>query len=298
MIPHTIQTNLLILYSFLYGTNHADVVYAANGLFSVHLYCVAAVRLKCKPERKMENALLVGLSRQVVLKRQMDVVANNLANMNTAGYKTGTLLFENYLKTDAQINDLTGRDKQVSFVLDTSIYRSFQEGAFEQSNNDLDVAISGDGWLVVQTPDGDRYTRNGQLKLDAEGQLVTPAGYPVLGEGGAITFSEQDTGIEIARDGTISTSQGNKDKLQLVAFENNAALKKQGETLFSTEQLPAPAEDARVLQGVVEKSNVKPISELTRMMDTVRAYTSMAQTMKQAQDLRRDAIEQLGTPPR
>lgn len=245
----------------------------------------------------MENALLVGLSRQVVLKRQMDVVANNLANMNTAGYKSGTLLFEEHLAPIAQMNDLAGSDKQISFVLDNSIYRSFEEGSFEQSSNDLDVAISGDGWLVVQTPDGDRYTRNGQFKLDAEGQLVTAAGFPVLGEGGPITFSEQDTGIEIARDGTISTNQGIKDRLQVVQFENNAVLKKQGEMLFSTEQQPDPAEDARVLQGVIEKSNVKPISELSRMIETVRAYTTMAQTLSQAQDLRRDAIEQLGTPP-
>ena len=245
----------------------------------------------------MENALLVGLSRQVVLKRQMEVVANNLANMNTAGYKSGTLLFEEHLAPIAQMNDLAGSDKQISFVLDNSIYRSFEEGSFEQSSNDLDVAISGDGWLVVQTPDGDRYTRNGQFKLDAEGQLVTAAGFPVLGEGGPITFSEQDTGIEIAHDGTISTNQGIKDRLQVVQFENNAVLKKQGETLFSTEQQPDPAEDARVLQGVIEKSNVKPISELSRMIETVRAYTTMAQTLSQAQDLRRDAIEQLGTPP-
>ena len=246
----------------------------------------------------MENALLVGLSRQVVLKRQMDVLANNLANMNTAGYKAGTLLFEKHLAPTAQMNDLSGRDKQVSFVLDSSIYRSFEEGAFEQTNNELDVAISGNGWLVVETPDGERYTRNGQLKLDAEGQLVTPVGYPVLGEGGPITFSEQDSGIEIARDGTISTSLGNKDRLRVVQFENNAALKKQGETLFSTNQQPDTAENARVLQGVVEKSNVQPISELSRMIETVRAYTNMAQTLSQAQDLRRDAIEQLGTPPR
>ncbi len=246
----------------------------------------------------MENALIVGLSRQVVLKRQMDVLANNLANMNTAGYKAGTLLFEKHLQSNAQMNDMTGQDKQISFVLDTSIYRSFEEGGFEQTNNDLDVAISGEGWLVVQTPDGDRYTRNGQLKLDAEGQLVTPAGHPVMGEGGAITFSEQDTSIVIARDGTISTSQGDKDRLRVVQFENNASLKKQGDTLFSTAQQPAPTENARILQGVIETSNVKPIAELSRMIETVRAYTSMAQTMKQSQDLRRDAIEQLGTPPR
>lgn len=245
----------------------------------------------------MENALLVGLSRQVSLKRQMDVVANNLANMDTAGYKSGTLLFEKHLMPTAQMNELNGQDGRISFVLDTSIYRSFEEGSFEQTGNELDVALSGDGWMVVQTPDGERYTRNGQLRLDAEGQLVLPTGQPVLGEGGPLTFGPEEVGIEIAYDGTISTSQGIKDKLQIVEFENNAALKKQGDTLFSTDQAPQPAGDVRVVQGAIEKSNVQPITELTRMIETVRAYTSMAQTLSQAQDLRRDAIQQLGTPP-
>ena len=246
----------------------------------------------------MENALLIGLSRQVALKRQMDVVANNMANMNTAGYKTGSMLFEEHIMPVAEMNEMTGQDKRLSFVLDSSIYRSFEEGGFKQTGNDLDVAISGEGWLVAQTPDGERYTRNGQLKLDAEGQLITPAGYPILGDGGPISFSPNDTGIEIATDGTISTSQGIKDRLRVVQFENNAALKKEGETMFSTSQQPEIVEDVRVLQGVIEQSNVKPINELTRMIETLRAYTSMAQTMSQAQELRRQAIEQLGTPPR
>ena len=246
----------------------------------------------------MENALLIGLSRQTALKRQMDVVANNLANMNTAGYKAGSLLFEEHLMPVARMNDLTGQDKRLSYVLDGAIYRSFHEGAFEQSGNELDVAISGDGWLVVDTPDGERYTRNGQLKLDAEGQLVTPSGYPVLGDGGSIIFGPEENGIEIAKDGTISTSQGLKDRLRVVQFDNNNALKKEGETLFSTRQQPELAEDVRVLQGVVEKSNVQPISELTRMIETVRAYTNISQMLSREQDLRRQAIEQLGTPPR
>ncbi len=228
----------------------------------------------------------------------MDVVSNNLANMNTAGYKMGSLLFEEHLMPGAEMNEMTGRDKKVSFVLDSSVYRSFAEGNFEQSGNELDVAISGDGWFVVQTPDGDRYTRNGQLKLNADGQLVSPAGHPVLGETGPITFGPNEAGIEIAKDGTISTSEGERGQLRVVQFANNATLKKQGETLFSTDQQPDTAEDARVLQGVVEKSNVQPISELTRMIETVRAYTSVTQTMKQTQELRREAIEQLGTPPR
>lgn len=246
----------------------------------------------------MENALLIGLSRQVALKRQMTVVANNLANMNTAGYKSGTLLFKEHLMPVARMNDQTGPDKQLSYVLDASIYRSFQEGAYEQSDNELDVALSGNGWLVVDTPDGEQYTRNGQLKLDTEGQLVTNSGYPVLGEGGPIIFGPNESGIEIAKDGTISTNEGLKDRLRVVQFENNAALSKEGETLFSTAQQPEPAEDVRVLQGVVEKSNVQPISELTRMIETVRAYTSISQMLSREQDLRRQAIEQLGTPPR
>ena len=246
----------------------------------------------------MENALLIGLSRQTALKRQMDVIANNLANMNTAGYKTGTLLFEEHLMPLAQTNDLTGQNNRISYVLDGAIYRSFQEGAFEQSDNELDVAISGDGWLVVETPGGERYTRNGQLKLDVEGQLVTPAGFPVLGEGGPITFGPDESDIEIAKDGTISTSQGPKDRLRVVQFQNNAALRNEGETLFSTTQLPEAAEDVRILQGIVEKSNVQPISELTRMIETVRAYTAISQLLAREQDLKRQAIEQLGTPPR
>lgn len=246
----------------------------------------------------MENALLIGLSRQVALKRQMDVIANNMANMNTAGYKSGTMLFEEHIMPVAEMNEITGQGKHISFVLDSSVYRSFQEGAFEQTGNELDVAISGEGWLVAQTPDGERYTRNGQLKLNAAGQLVTPAGHPILGDGGPITFSADDTGIEIATDGVISTSQGIKDRLRIVQFENNTALKNEGETLFSTAQQPEPVENVRVLQGVVEKSNVQPIRELTRMIETLRAYTSLAQTMSQSQDLRRQAIEQLGTPPR
>ncbi len=245
----------------------------------------------------MENALLIGLSRQVALKRQMDVIANNMANMNTAGYKAGSMLFEEHIMPVAEMNEMSGQDKRLSFVLDASIYRSFAEGGFKQSGNELDVAISGEGWLVVETPDGERYTRNGQLKLNAEGQLVTPAGYPVLGDGGPITFSENDSGVEIASDGTISTDQGIKDRLRVVQFENNAALKKEGEILFSTTQTPETVENARVLQGVFETSNVQPISELTRMIETVRAYTSMAQTLSQSQELRRQAIQQLGTPP-
>lgn len=278
---------------------HAEQHVAASGLAGFRI----ASRLctgKRNAERKitMENALLVGLSSQVALKRQMDVVSNNLANMNTPGFKTGTLLFEEHLMPVAQMNELNGQDKKVSFVLDTAIYRSFDEGSFEQTGNELDVAISGDGWFVVQTPNGERYSRNGQFKLNANGELVLPSGQQVLGTGGPITFGPEETGVEIANDGTISSSAGVKGQLRIVQFENNARLKQVGDTLFSSTEPPVAADGVRTIQGAVEKSNVQPIFEMTRMIEIVRAYSNMAQSLSQTQNLRREAIEQLGTPPR
>lgn len=242
----------------------------------------------------MENALLISLSRQMALQRRMDVLANNMANVNTAGYKSDSVAFEEFVMPTARMNDLAGSQARLSYVQDRGVYRNFSEGTAEPSGGELDVAISGDGWLVVQTPNGERYTRNGQLKLDAEGQLVTQDGFPVLGEGGAITFTAEESGTEIARDGTISTSEGIKGRLRVVQFEDNGRLTKEASTLFSAEDQPTPAENVQVMQGMIEKSNVQPVIELTRIIETVRAYTSTARALQQTHDLRRNAIEQLG----
>lgn len=245
----------------------------------------------------MENASLVSLSRQIALQRQMNVIANNMANVTTAGYKSDGLVFEEFLAPEARMTDLGRRDGQISFVHDIFTFNDFSEGNFVQSGNELDVAVGGNGWLVVETPDGERYTRNGQLKLNSDGQLVTNEGHPVLGQGGPITFAQEETGITIARDGTISSSAGQKGSLRVVEFENMAALRKQGATLFQTDDTPEPVENPNIIQGMVEKSNVNPVIELTRMMDTVRAYTSIARSIQQQGELRRDAIQQLGQPP-
>lgn len=242
----------------------------------------------------MENALLIGLSRQMALRQHMDVLANNLANVNTSGYKRDSLLFEQYLMPVAEISDAAGKDARLTFVQNPSVYRDFKEGSFVRTGNELDVAISGDAWFVVQTRDGERYTRNGELKLNANGELVTPSGDPVLGEGGPITLSPEESGIEIARDGTLSTNLGQRAKLRLVSFEDNAVLKKEGALLFHTDVRPAEAENASVVQGVIEKSNVQPVLELTKVIQTMRAYQSVARAMEQTSQLRQDAINKLG----
>ena len=130
----------------------------------------------------MENTLLIGLSRQTVLERQLDVVANNIANVNTAGFKADQSLFEEYLTSGAHEDNFKPGDRRVSYVQDRGTYRDFAQGAPEQTKNPLDVAITGDAFLVVQTAGGERYTRDGGLQLNNTGQLVTAAGNAVLDE--------------------------------------------------------------------------------------------------------------------
>ena len=241
----------------------------------------------------MENALLIGLTRQMALKRQMSVVANNLANVNTAGFKADHTHFKEYLMPVARMTDQKGADRILCYVNDTSLVRDFAEGSMEKTGKNLHVAISGDGWLVVQTPDGERYTRNGELTLDAEGQLITNEGLPVLGDGGPITIGLNETGIQIAKDGTISTDAGLKGALRIVKFADNRQLKKEGASLYASTQEPEDAPNAQILQGMIENSNVKAISQLTTMIETVRAYTSVSHTLQRMQQLRQDAIERL-----
>src|ERR1700736_4846096 len=132
----------------------------------------------------MQNTLLVGLSRQVVLERQLDVVANNVANVNTTGYKADRSLFQEYLASNAHEDNFASSDRRVSFVQDHATFHDFSPGPTQETKNPLDVAIDGSGFLVVQTPAGERYTRDGGLQINNQGQLVNASGYQVLGNSG------------------------------------------------------------------------------------------------------------------
>ncbi|MBV8908849.1 MAG: flagellar hook-basal body complex protein, partial [Sphingomonas sp.] len=124
----------------------------------------------------MQNTLLVGLSRQMVLERQLDVITNNIANVNTNGFKADKSLFEEYLSSGAHEDNFKGADRRVSYVQDRGTFRDFSQGAVQQTGNPLDVAISGAGMFVVQAPGGERYTRDGNLQINSTGQLVTAGG--------------------------------------------------------------------------------------------------------------------------
>lgn len=236
----------------------------------------------------IENAILVGLSRQVALKRQMEVVANNIANMNTTAYRSENILFREYLVTSPA-------GDQVSYVEDYGIARDLREGAMETTSNPLDVAISGPGYLVVETEDGPKYTRNGHLRLDDIGQIVTQEGEPVLDvDGRPIEFANPTVEVTISRDGTITAADGESFRLGVVSFRNEQALQKDANGLYKTDQAPIPVEAPMILQGMLEASNVRPIVQMTRLIDIQRAYEGTQKMMNTDHDLQLDAISRIG----
>jgi flagellar basal-body rod protein FlgF len=252
----------------------------------------------------MENALLVGLSRQTLLERQLDVVANNIANVNTTGYKADSSLFEEFLTSGAHEDNFVGADRRVSYVQDRATYRDFAQGAADQTKNPLDLAIDGSGFLVVQTPAGERYTRDGGLQLNNQGQLVTVAGNPVLGASGPIVFQPTDHDINVTSDGTITVVEGNSNvdsvrgKLRLVSFADAQKLLKEGANLYAAgEGAAQPDAKSVVRQGFIEKSNVSAVAEMSRMIEVTRAYTQISTLLQQQSDLHKTAIQQLAEVP-
>ena len=241
----------------------------------------------------MENAQLISLSRQIALQRQMDVVANNMANINTTGFKSENMLFEDYLMPVAKDNEYTGTDRTLHYTQDWSTVHDMSTGSIEQTGNPLDVALSGEGFLTVQTPQGPRYTRNGSLQLDASGTLVDLNGNPVLGESGPIQFDNADTDITISDNGSISTSQGGKGRLAVVEFADPQQLSREGNNYYSGPAGTA-AVDTHVVQGSIERSNVSGMSAMADMIRVERAYQQLATLMQQQSDLRTSAVQRLG----
>ncbi len=253
----------------------------------------------------MENASLIGLSRQMALQREMDVVANNLANISTTGFKAEGVVFQEHLMPVASANQFTTGDRKLSYVQDRATWHDLSQGPVEQTGNPLDIALSGDAFLAVQTPRGERYTRNGALQVNANGELVTSEGYQVLGDGGPITLQNGDRDVSISTDGTISVREGRnttdsaRGKLRLVSFAQPQRLQKDGASTFAApaDLAPQPAPTVKVTQGAVEKSNVRGVIEMTRMIEVTRSYTEIAGILQQQSDMRRSAIEKLADVP-
>jgi len=242
----------------------------------------------------MDTTLYVGLSRQMVLRREMDIVANNIANSDTTGFKVESLM----QRTDPKSPGFgLGGPSPVKFVTADGVARDFGQGALRRTDAPLDVAIEGQGFFKVTAQDGERFTRDGRLRTDEIGRLVTQGGAPVLDDGGGeITLDPEKGQVSIAADGTVSQGDERVGKVGVFTFESLSVLEKTGDNLFqNTSNLQAqPAAEARVRQGMLEGSNVQSILEITRMIEVSRAYEQTTRMMDSDSDLARRTVERMG----
>jgi flagellar basal-body rod protein FlgF len=243
----------------------------------------------------MESPWLISISRQVTLQRDMDAVANNIANVNTPGYKAERMMFSEYLVRPQ-------RNVPLSFVQDRGMMRDLSEGPLTNTGNPLDLALTGDGYFMIDTPNGQRYTRSGRFQLDVDRKIVNQLGQPVLNDGGQpITIPLDRNVITIAPDGTVSANTDGPvspdtaivGKIGVVTFDNARSMKREANGLYASDSPPAPAPQTRVMQGMLEESNVNAIEEMTNMIEINRAYTANQQVLQNEDDRMRRAISQI-----
>jgi flagellar basal-body rod protein FlgF len=241
----------------------------------------------------MENALLIGLSRQTALARELDVIANNMANVTTNGFKARSARFREFLMPDARADAFPRPDQNLSYVIDAGTPLDLSTGSIEMTGNPLNAAIKGDAFFAVQTTAGERYTRNGAFELNAQGQLVTSDGHVVLGQSGPITIGPEEQDVSIAPDGAVITRSGERGRLRLVRFNRPEALQNVGANLFASSEAAQPAVNVKLESGAIERSNVKPVLEMSRLIDVNRSYTTIAGMISRMDELRRSAISRL-----
>jgi len=229
----------------------------------------------------------VALSHQMALSRQLEVIAHNIANASTTGFKSHKPLFEKFLVESSN-------KREVAYVHDFGDLTSFQEGTITHTGSSMDVAIKGEGFFVADTPIGRLYTRNGHFQLDSEGRLVTTTGDPILGANDQPIVIDLAQGeININKDGTISVGDQPPVQIQMVTFANTQELERIGSGYFRTDAEENLDEDSQTVQFMLESSNVEPVIELTAMIATSRSYQAAQRIIDTEHELQRKVGETL-----
>ncbi len=214
----------------------------------------------------MDNAGYIGLSRQSGLMRELNTVANNIANINTNGYRREANMFAEHVKA------LQNGDPSLSIATMTRRYTDLSAGDITKTSNPLDVAIDGEGFFLVESPQGERLTRDGAFSLNAIGELVSSSNARVLDEsGGAIVIPPGGGKISITAEGVISVGAQTVGKLGVVTADP-AFLVRVGKNQFRAENGHQPALNPRVQQFALEGSNVSAVEELARLIEVQRTY--------------------------
>jgi len=217
--------------------------------------------------------------------RRFQLISQNLSNVQTVGYKKDVPVFSTLF---SQALDHSGDEKQ-----DTSVV-SFQQGSIEKTGNSLDLAIEGEGFFKVMTPNGIRYTRAGHFKLDKEQRLTHANGFPVLGRRGEIRLNGKEMVVE--KGGSVKLNGEEADRIALVTFADPTQLRKEGNNLFASEapEGEKEVEGASLLQGYLEQSNVNSIEEMVKLIDALRTYESCIKVIQSRDDLNGKVVNELG----
>ena len=238
----------------------------------------------------MDNAGYVALSRQSGLMKRLDVIANNIANISTTGYRREDSAFAEHIKS------LDFKDPSLSIATMNRHYIDLNQGAIKETGNRLDFAIEGEGFFLVETPQGERLTRAGAFTRNSEGEIVTPQGFRVLDSGGgAVAIPPTASDITVTQTGDVSADGQPVGRIGVV-MADEASLTRDGETMFIAENGYTEVETPRVLQGGIEASNVNAVEEIAKLIQVQRTY-EMGQKMVQNEDERiKQTVRQLGQP--
>lgn len=236
----------------------------------------------------MENASYTTLTRQSGLAREMQIVANNIANTATTGFRSEGLIFSEYIKPVENGASYSMGQGNISST-------SLAQGTLTQTGNPFDLAVEGDGYFLVETPQGERLTRSGAFSPSANGDLVTGDGLRVLDAGGAPIFVPPGVDVAVSADGTLSADGAPLGQVGVVRPVNPQEMIREDGVMFRADAGFEPSPTARVLQGFVENSNVSPITQLARMIEIQRAY-ELGQSFLETEDERvRAALKALMT---
>jgi flagellar basal body rod protein FlgG len=234
----------------------------------------------------MDRSIFVALSGLRAGLEQLNRTSNNLANMNTSGFRRLRPVF-------TVVQPVRGSTR--AFVASSLPRMDSTPGVVSRTGRSLDLAIEGKGFFVVRTPRGPRYTRQGDMMIDREGRLATKSGYVVLGDDGPIRPGRDDFSVDAA--GNISAGGASVGRLKVVTFRKTTALRYEGGVYRAapgTRPLPAKGPGTAVLQGFLEASNVSPVKEMAVMMDNLRAYQTQVKMVQTLDEMSRKAIEEVG----
>jgi flagellar basal-body rod protein FlgF len=241
----------------------------------------------------MDIVSSVAASRLVAQQRAMDVIAGNIANANTPGFKAERVQFSDWLSRQNGTQGTPG-EPSIAYTQDRATWQEQQAGTLTHTGNPFDLAITGEGYFTVGTPRGPRLTRDGRFGLMPSGTVADGAGNALLDTNGRpIQLAATDTQISIAADGTVSSENGQLGKIGVVRPTDPMQLSAEGNTLFRANSPTALVASPALVQGAIEESNVQPVMETTRMMDDLRQFQFMSQFIQAEADRQQAAIDKL-----